>query len=135
MGVPHGHTYIVSMPNGKEILAEIKKAVEAQGSTLVKKVKGSIQFKLTNPDFNFVVDLSKGSGEAYEGTIDRANVTISLKNEDFGALYSGNLNAQSAFMQGKLKLKQHGFGDETSGHFQSRKRHVEINRPMLIFEY
>ena len=52
------------------------------------------------------VDLKNGSGSVYEGEPkagEKPNVKITIEDEDLVALIQGKLNAQKAFMTGKLK--------------------------------
>ena len=93
------------MTDAGAIFSKMKTGVEEQGGVLVKQVNGIIQFKVSNPDFNFVVDLKNGDGNVYEGEADRADLTLSISDENFGKLAAGTLNAQSAFMQGKIKIR------------------------------
>ena len=83
-------------------------------------------------EYGFVVDLKNGNGDVYEGSVDTqhhdfrrvrffffvrfffniffagtsegADLTITIADGDFGALAAGELNPQSAFMMGKIKI-------------------------------
>ncbi|CZR53109.1 probable oleate-induced peroxisomal protein [Phialocephala subalpina] len=50
------------------------------------------------------IDL-KDKGVVAKGLPEKANVTLSLSDDDFGKLVSGKANAQRLFMAGKLKVK------------------------------
>lgn len=71
---------------------------------LVKKVNGVIQF-LVNPGGAWVVDLKNGAGSVSAGKVDKADMTLTVSDEDLVKLAAGKLNAQQAFMQGKIKIK------------------------------
>eukprot|EP00475_Leptophrys_vorax_P009044 TRINITY_DN1593_c0_g1_i1.p3 TRINITY_DN1593_c0_g1~~TRINITY_DN1593_c0_g1_i1.p3 ORF type:complete len:119 (-),score=47.03 TRINITY_DN1593_c0_g1_i1:708-1064(-) len=89
------------------VFSSIAKAVEKDGETLVKKIKGVFKYEITNSTGDkkvWVVNLKEGSGSVAEAD-GAADCTISIKDEDFVSLVNGKLNAQMAFMQGKLKLK------------------------------
>lgn len=63
--------------------------------------------------FNFVdggkwhLDLKNGAGAAGPGEAPsgEADVTMTMVTEDFIKMFAGKLNATSAFMSGKLKIK------------------------------
>jgi len=88
-----------SAPLFDAIAAGIKK-----DPSLVGKVKGVIQFLVT-PGGAWVVDLKNGGGSVSEGKVDKADMTLTVTDEDLVKLAAGKLNAQQAFMQGKIKIK------------------------------
>ncbi len=52
------------------------------------------------------LDLKHGSGAAGSGPPqNEADVTMTMSKEDFVQMFAGKLNATSAFMSGKLKIK------------------------------
>jgi len=74
----------------------------------VKKVGVIYRFDIS-PDAggasrSFLVDLKNGSGAISEKA-EGGECIISMNDSDFVALMSGKLNAQNAFMKGKLKIK------------------------------
>ena len=84
--------------------------ITAKGEELVKTTLGIYQFNLTgagNKVKSWTVDLKTGpKGKVYEGTAQpKADVTLSMSDDDCVAMFSGKLNTQQAFMQGKLKIK------------------------------
>lgn len=83
---------------------QIAAAIKADGPALVKQVKGVIQFDVSGGAW--VVDLKNGSGSVYEGKAKgKPDMTLSVSDDDFVKLAAGKLNAQQAFMQGKIKIK------------------------------
>ena len=88
------------------VFANLREAVKANGAAMVKKCKGVIVFKFSDNDEVWTLDLKNGSGSVTNTDYDgKANLTFIMKDEDFFKLSQGELNAQSAFMGGKLKLK------------------------------
>jgi len=88
------------------VFSEIERNVKADPS-LVKKVNGIYQFNITaaNGQAKFwTVDLKNEPGKVFEGKPEKADVTMSMKEEDFLDMVTGNLDGQSAFMQGKLRM-------------------------------
>ena len=53
------------------------------------------------------LDLKNGAGAAGQGPppSGAADVTMTMATEDFTKMFAGKLNATSAFMSGKLKIK------------------------------
>ncbi|KAL8859134.1 MAG: hypothetical protein Q9178_004397 [Gyalolechia marmorata] len=76
----------------------------------VKNGKAIFAFKLKNKkgqEEGWHIDLKEkgvvGKGEAPEGQ--KADVILSLSDEDFGKMVAGTTQAQRLFMSGKLKVK------------------------------
>ncbi|KAJ4841547.1 sterol carrier protein 2 [Turnera subulata] len=80
-----------------------------EGQQLKKKINYVYQINLAPKKIGFdevvyTIDLKKGevTKAPYEG---KPDVTLSLKDEDFVKLATGNLNPQMAFMRGTLKIR------------------------------
>ncbi|XP_066944489.1 peroxisomal multifunctional enzyme type 2 [Macrobrachium rosenbergii] len=77
--------------------------------SLVKKVNAIFLWNINSKGTlagQWTVDLKNGSGSIYEGgpkTGEKPSVKITIEDEDMLALMSGKLNAQKAFLSGKLK--------------------------------
>lgn len=83
--------------------------IKTHGADLVKKVGHVYHFEVAPAKGEaptvWTIDLKNGSGsikKAKEGTPD---ATFSLTDEDAVALFNGSLKPQTAFMQGKMKIK------------------------------
>lgn len=64
-----------------------------------------IQFNIKGSD-DWVVDLKNGNGSVYKGKAKKkADMTMTVSSDDFVKMSTGSLNAQQAFMQGKIKIK------------------------------
>ena len=51
------------------------------------------------------VKVVDGVGQMEQGLADSPDITVSMTDEDFAGLLTGKLNAMSAFMAGKIKVK------------------------------
>lgn len=76
---------------------------------MVKKVKAIFQWDIQKDGATagqWTVDLKNGSGEIYSGPAKKkATCTLTLSDDDFAKMISGELDAMKAFMGGKLKIK------------------------------
>lgn len=64
------------------------------------------QFKISGPnggDWN--VKFDGGQVQAEAGSVEGANITLSMIDSDFEDLIAGKLNGQTAFLTGKLKIQ------------------------------
>ncbi|XP_055886729.1 sterol carrier protein 2-like isoform X1 [Biomphalaria glabrata] len=89
------------------MFSEIKKALDADGANIVKKMKGVFCFKVKGPgdkEAVWVVDVKNGNGAVKFDSNDKADTTIIMADEDLLNLMLGKLNPQTAFFQGKLKI-------------------------------
>ncbi|CAI4215239.1 unnamed protein product [Parascedosporium putredinis] len=80
---------------------------DADRKDAIKQGGGVYAFTLKNAagqEESWYIDL-KEKGEVFKGVPAKANVTLSLSDENFGKLVTGKANAQKLFMGGKLKVK------------------------------
>lgn len=73
----------------------------------MNKGQAVFAFKLKNnagKEQSWYIDL-KENGEVKKGEPAKANVTLSLSDEDFGKMVSGRAQPQQLFMAGKLKIR------------------------------
>ena len=59
----------------------------------------------SDSDGSWVIDLTTTPGSVYAGAAEKADCTISMADEDFVGLATGDLNPTTAFMKGKIKIK------------------------------
>jgi putative sterol carrier protein len=80
-----------------------------QGTEIVKKIGFVYQFEIApekgKPPVVWTLDLKNGSGSMTKGKVGKADVTFALTDADAVALFDRTLNPQTAFMQGKMKIK------------------------------
>ncbi|KAI1112654.1 SCP2 sterol-binding domain-containing protein [Nemania sp. NC0429] len=82
-------------------------ASEADRKDAIKQGNGVYAFTLKNKageTESWHIDL-KEKGAVGTGLGNKPNVTLSLSDDDFAKLVSGQANAQRLFMSGKLKIK------------------------------
>ena len=85
----------------------LEKAIKANGAQMVKAVGATYQFNLknaSNQTQQWCLDLKNGNGAVTLGASAKPDCTLTLADEDFLSIMTGKLNAQQAFMQGKLKV-------------------------------
>ena len=73
---------------------------------LSKAVNSIYEFVITGDNGGtWTVDLSKEPGTVSPGSQGNAKCTVTASSPDFMNIVSGKMNAQMAFMSGKLKIK------------------------------
>lgn len=85
-----------------EMLEQVRASAESA------KVDGEpvFQFCLSGENGgDFYIRVAESKGEVNEGQAEGANVTIEMSDENFERLIHGKLNATTAFMMGKIKVK------------------------------
>lgn len=94
------------MADFKAILDNLNKKIEAADPAKMKGVSAVYQFDLSGDNGGvFHVAVDDGKPSVVEGAHDSPNITISMSADDFDSMLDGKLNATSAFMAGKLKVK------------------------------
>merc|ERR1711937_376133 len=83
--------------------------LKEQGDALVKKVGHTYHFEIApakgKPAEFWTVDLKNGSGSIKPSKEGKADATFAMVDQDAVDLFNGKLNPQTAFMQGKMKIK------------------------------
>ncbi|MGB7447479.1 MAG: SCP2 sterol-binding domain-containing protein [Dethiobacteria bacterium] len=89
-----------------DILSMVRKKMETSDTSKAQGVTATFQFELSGDNGGtFQLKVTDGNVELVEGAGDNPNVTILMADNDFVDLMEGKLNATSAFMAGKLKVK------------------------------
>jgi len=89
------------------VFEAFEKAIKVNGPQMVKGVGGIYQFNIKNASSQtqqWELDLKNGNGSVKVGPSGKPDCTLTLADEDFVSIMTGKLNAQQAFMQGKLKV-------------------------------
>ncbi|KAM3867409.1 peroxisomal multifunctional enzyme type 2 [Diretmus argenteus] len=91
------------------VFAEIGRRIKDSGSELVKKINAVFSWEITKDGQNaaqWTIDLKSGTGALHKGPYSgKADVTITVSDEDFMEVVQGKLNPQKAFFAGKLKVR------------------------------
>jgi putative sterol carrier protein len=86
----------------REVFTELPKQFNADAWGSEDAV---LAFVVTGPDGgHWYAQIEGGELAVTEGTIDKADMTMTCSDADLLAMINGELNAVSAFMQGKLKI-------------------------------
>lgn len=90
------------------VFKEIGKKLEEEGPEYVKKIGGIFCFKVKDgpegKEATWVVDVKNGKGSVHFDSDKKADCTITMSDSDLLALMTGQMNPQTAFFQGKLKI-------------------------------
>lgn len=92
-----------SQKSGGNATSVFEKIRSALSKDLVGGINGIYKFVLSDPSETWILDLKNGNGSITQGEGD-ADCTMTMKGEDFVAVFEGKLNATQAFMQGKFKV-------------------------------
>ena len=79
------------------------------GAEVVKKVGYVYHFEISpakgKPATVWTLDLKNGNGALSKGKNGKADATFAMVDDDAVAIFNRTLNPQTAFMQGKMKIK------------------------------
>lgn len=94
------------MADFQEHLNNLNAKMESVDKDKIKGMNAIYQFDLSGDSGgDFHINVADGEATVAEGASDNANITITMAADDFASLLEGKLNATSAFMAGKLKVK------------------------------
>lgn len=94
------------MADFQEIFGNLRTKMESIDPAKIKGMNAVYQFDLSGDNGGvFYIKVADGTTELTEGTSDSSDITITMSADDFDSLIEGKLNATSAFMAGKLKVK------------------------------
>lgn len=94
------------MASFQQITSDLKEKIELIDPSKMKGMSAVYQFDLSGDNGGiFHVIVAEGSAVLEESEHDKPNITISMTADDFVNMLEGKLNATSAFMAGKLKIK------------------------------
>eukprot|EP01111_Echinosteliopsis_oligospora_P006341 TRINITY_DN2043_c0_g1_i1.p1 TRINITY_DN2043_c0_g1~~TRINITY_DN2043_c0_g1_i1.p1 ORF type:complete len:488 (-),score=156.93 TRINITY_DN2043_c0_g1_i1:62-1399(-) len=89
------------------IFEAIEQSLKVNGDKMVKAVGGVYQFNVKGAEGkvqSWALDLKNGAGSITAAPAPKADCTLTLADADLGPILTGKVNAQQAFMQGKLKV-------------------------------
>jgi len=91
------------------VFDKLKPLLEQSGADIVKKVGYVYHFEIApekgKPPVVWTLDLKNGNGSLTKGKNGKADATFALTDDDAVGLFNKTLNPQTAFMQGKMKIK------------------------------
>lgn len=91
------------------VFDKLKPLLEKSGADIVKKVGYVYHFEIApekgKPPVVWTLDLKNGNGSLAKGKNGKADATFALTDQDAVDLFDKKLNPQTAFMQGKMKIK------------------------------
>lgn len=84
--------------------------LESQGAEIVKKVGYVYLFEISpakgKPATTWTLDLKNGKGSLKKGKEGKPDATFTMTDDDaYNVMVTRTLNPQTAFMQGKMKIK------------------------------
>ncbi|MCD5415288.1 MAG: SCP2 sterol-binding domain-containing protein [Clostridiales bacterium] len=90
-----------------EVVNSLSTKLEDVSPSILKGVEAVVyQFELTGEDGGiFHIEVEGGKALLNEAAHDEPDVTVIIACTDFGSLLKGELDAASAFMSGRLKVK------------------------------
>ncbi len=84
--------------------SKLPESLKAKGDK-VSSINAVYQFDIKGPTGGtWAVDLTTPGGKVSSGPAANANCTVTMEDENFVKLVTGQLNPQMAFMTGKLKV-------------------------------
>ena len=99
----------ITKPQSDALFNHLKKYLK-ENAQHIKPNNGLFQFEVTGPiPAQWKVDLNKSPGVIRRGTAAKPDVTLTISDEHLMRIATGKLNLQTAFIQGRLKIK----GDST----------------------
>jgi 3-hydroxyacyl-CoA dehydrogenase/3a,7a,12a-trihydroxy-5b-cholest-24-enoyl-CoA hydratase len=90
-------------PNSADVFVGIGKYL-AKNASLAARVGMIYQFKLTQPDSVWTVDLKAGAGKAEAGATQKPDCTLELTDSDFMAMCTGKADPQQLYFGKKMKI-------------------------------
>lgn len=84
--------------------------LKEEGEKVVAKCKAIYNFNILPAkgkpvDTCWIIDLKNGKGSVKQGSAKDADATFTMVDEDYHQLVNGKVNAQMAFLSGKMKIK------------------------------
>ena len=91
------------------VFDKIAPLLASNGAEVVKKVGYVYHFDIApakgKPATTWTIDLKNGNGSLSKGKNGKPDATFSMVDADAVAIFDRTLNPQTAFMQGKMKIK------------------------------
>lgn len=88
---------------GPDVFAKLAERL-GENPGLVDEIGAVLQFKISDPDGDWVVDLQNAPGAVSEGTHDAPTATLAISDNDLGEWAKGETTVKSLFMHGQLRV-------------------------------
>jgi putative sterol carrier protein len=96
----------MAVTNVKDVFEQHIPAKLQAKPDVVQKINAVYQFNISGPGGgNWTVDCTQEGGKVLAGSAPNAKCTVAATDLDFLNIVNGKLNAQMAFMSGKLKIQ------------------------------
>ncbi|MFO0685916.1 MAG: SDR family NAD(P)-dependent oxidoreductase [Sandaracinus sp.] len=76
----------------------------ADNASLAKEVGAVVELRVKDPDGVWTIDLKNGAGSVKQGKADKADVVLTLSDDNLAALAASNGQLQSFYQHGKVRL-------------------------------
>lgn len=91
--------------SAKEIFTTVLPERLVAKASAIASIKGIFEFNVTGDGGGvWSIDFNQAGGKIAEGSLGKADCTLTIASADFSDLIGGKLNPQMAFMGGKLKV-------------------------------
>ena len=87
-----------------DIFAGIQKHLAQNNGQAAEKAQTIFQFDISEPESHFVLDLKNGQGSCSAGTLDDADVSLGVSEENLLAMFVNGADAQQLYFAGSLTI-------------------------------
>jgi 3-hydroxyacyl-CoA dehydrogenase/3a,7a,12a-trihydroxy-5b-cholest-24-enoyl-CoA hydratase len=85
------------------IIEKIGKRI-ADNASLAKEVGAVVELRVKDPDGVWTIDLKNGAGSVKQGKADKADITLTVSDDNLAALAVSNGQLQSFYQHGKVRI-------------------------------
>jgi 3-hydroxyacyl-CoA dehydrogenase/3a,7a,12a-trihydroxy-5b-cholest-24-enoyl-CoA hydratase len=88
---------------GPAIIEKIGERI-AENASLAKEVGAIVELRVKDPDGVWTIDLKNGAGSIKQGKADKADIVLTVSDDNLAALASSNGQLQSFYQHGKVRV-------------------------------
>ncbi len=85
------------------VIEKIGKRI-AENASLAKEVGAVVELRVKDPDGVWTIDLKNGAGSIKQGKADKADIVLTVSDDNLAALASSNGQLQSFYQHGKVRV-------------------------------